>query len=1261
MSGRRGTAGRLHPYVSRAHARWAHTPPPGGWTSVRGSLVLLDISGFTALSERLETLGRGGAEILTDLVNEVFTAVLATSPMLGGDILKFGGDSALTLFTGPAHEARAVRLAQDAQVALRRFAHVRTESGAATIRGSIGVASGEIAAHLVGVSHRDLVLAGAATFDVVRLEAEAAPGQILVCPSTAAALPDELTSGAGEVDLERTVAIGTIPAIDDRLPGEGVRLALPIDVRAHLVDLAGEQDAEHRRAAVGFVRATFAPALLARGGDAERHAVLQRFFLAAQDACARQETTFLSSDVDRDACKLIVTAGAPVAVDRADERLALTLAEIVAADTPRLRVRAGAHRGTLFAADVGAPHRRGYTVMGDGVNLAARVMAAAPDGGLLATPEVTSRLPAAFRRTPVEPFAAKGRTEDVRAALVDAPRIEGAPERPGRAGTVGRDGDLERLRTDLARASAGTGAVVTLCGPPGIGKSRVLAELAAGHRGVRLAVEAGLYGRHSPYLALHRPLRALLGLPRDGADPAALERLVATRHPGLVPWLPLIALPLGIAVPGTPTTDVLRPEFRRSRLHAVVGEVVAAELGAGALVVVDEAQWLDEASRELLASLGAQAVERGWLMIEAVRVEEGEALRPLHPRARTVRMAPLGEQPAAAMVDALLVARGIVVLPAVRDRIVDLGAGNPLFLEELVRAVGRDGRLAEMPTTVEEVLAARVDRLPADRRRFVRHAAVLGLRFAPALLADLVVQPAPLVEEQLRSLDDVFETERSGTVRFRHGLLREVAYEALPYATRRRLHARAGALLLTDDAEHEHLAELLSVHFHEAREHAASWRWSRVAGRAALDAASPVEAIVFLERAIVAGRRLRGLPRAEVSQTFEWLGDAHERATDYAQAAEAYRRARSFAGEGALTRARLCLKAATLNDRLGGFSQGHAWVTRGERALARSDVADRPEGVALRARLSRMHGSLLLRQGRPARAVAHLRAAEADAAAAGDRAELARVFYLLAWAFKETGDPAFPAYRDAARPIYEELGDDYGLGTALNNLGADAYDDGDWAAARAFYERSAAAKERAGDLMNVAMCDYNLAELLTHQGHLVEAARRLDRAVTIWEPSRYGVGLALARLVRGLGAMQAGDLEAAGTELAAARDGLAALGAGGLLFEARLGELEWRVRSGDLEGAQQTLTSLTEAVQDGGPFERTREARARALIHEAQDDRPAAALAAAEAAHTAAQASLAYEELQALAILVRVRADPPHEARARLDELRGRLGIVRPL
>ncbi|MCA1726740.1 MAG: adenylate/guanylate cyclase domain-containing protein [Actinobacteria bacterium] len=173
---------RLRAYVPRLVLTW---PEGARFRRLEGSLVFVDISGFTKMSERLARHGKVGAEEVTDVIGSCFTALLAVAYGQGGGLIKFGGDALLLFFQGAGHPARAARAGADMRRALREMGRIRTTAGLVSLRMSVGVHSGTFDYYLVGGSHRELIITGPAATRTVEMEAVAEAGDVLLSPDTA--------------------------------------------------------------------------------------------------------------------------------------------------------------------------------------------------------------------------------------------------------------------------------------------------------------------------------------------------------------------------------------------------------------------------------------------------------------------------------------------------------------------------------------------------------------------------------------------------------------------------------------------------------------------------------------------------------------------------------------------------------------------------------------------------------------------------------------------------------------------------------------------------------------------------------------------------------------------------------------------------------------------------------------------------------------------------------------------------------------------
>ena len=228
----------LHPYLSEHAATAFADDPTPHWVEIDGSLAFFDISGFTPLTERLATTGRAGAEHINDVLNTVFRGLIDVVFEHGGDVLEFGGDAMVVLYTGDAHEQRAAVAAARMHRFMARKGNITTPAGKVRLGMSCGMAAGRQAYYLLGSTRRAFVVAGPVSTTMARLEARAESGQVLVDSALATALPDDWNGRAGEdgsVVLDLT-KVGTHTSRRGRVvraatPGVDTTMLLPIQFR----------------------------------------------------------------------------------------------------------------------------------------------------------------------------------------------------------------------------------------------------------------------------------------------------------------------------------------------------------------------------------------------------------------------------------------------------------------------------------------------------------------------------------------------------------------------------------------------------------------------------------------------------------------------------------------------------------------------------------------------------------------------------------------------------------------------------------------------------------------------------------------------------------------------------------------------------------------------------------------------------------------------------------------------------------------------
>jgi class 3 adenylate cyclase/predicted ATPase len=1142
MAGGRNGPDTLARYVPRISAEWDLDTPGARLRLTDASLVFVDISGFTNLSERLARKGRIGAEELTEVLNRAFGAMLDLAYARGGSLLKFGGDALLLMFQSDDHPVQAACAAVEMRSALRAAAMIPTSVGRVPLRMSVGVHSGPIHLFRVGSLHNELVVTGPGASRTTQMEGAAQAGQIFVSPETAARLPRGAAAPTSPDTVDAPWRLrwrrapvagrGLIPR--RHVSDDSVASCLPVVLSTHLRE--GLSEFEHRVAVVGFVKFKGVDALMASEGADAVAASLEEVVRVTQEAADREGVVFLASDIDDDGGKLILVSGVP-ANQADDEGRMLRAVRHIADHEGVLDKKIGVNRGHVFAGTVGASYRATYTVMGDTVNLAARLMAAAPPGAIYATAPVLERSRTRFEAEAVPPFMVKGKLAPVHAFAVgaDAGDRRGA-EDEDEAPFVGRSAEFGVLVDTITRAASGDAQAVEVVGDTGMGKSRLVREAIAAAALTTFVVRGEPTGTNTPYRAFREPLRALLGIERD-AQPvmaAALRSAVAAVDTGLAEYVPLLAAVASIDAGSNPTVDAIDARFRPGRTADVLIRLLDALLPAPRAIVVEDAQWTDAVSDYLLERLVGAASANSWTVITSRRSGN---IGFVPANAVLVGVPPL---PDSAVRDIVVRSLDDIPLrPHEIDAIVARAAGSPLFAGELIGVVRNTRSIEDMPDSLEAAVNAEIDRLESLPRALLRHAAVLGLRFRPSLLgAVLADSDIALDATALDGLDEFLERDGPDSARFRQAVLREAAYAGLPYRRRRELHLRAGDTieeLALHNGGVDRDAAILSFHFAAGGDHERTWRYARMAGAAAQTAYANVDAAAQYRRALDAARRIEDLDENEVVTTWTALGDVLDQAGMLTEALDAYRRASRLVREDPLaqTKTMLLRKRAWVHDRAGAFSAALRELTVAERLVAGIEGDDAAnERVAIRR--VRAGVRISLGQGRAALDLAEQVATEAERL--GNTFELAKSYQVIDIAHVMLGEIEQAVLGPRSVALYERLGETELFAAAVCNQGAVAYWLGRWDEAIDCYRRAEQAYSKLGDVVYAAITESNIGELLVSRGEYDEATQLLRNAARTHRAVGHTDGALFDEIQLGRLAIGVGDFDDAIAMLTKVRD-----------------------------------------------------------------------------------------------------------------------------
>jgi class 3 adenylate cyclase len=462
-------------------------------------------------------------------------------------------------------------------------------------------------------------------------------------------------------------------------------------------------------------------------------------------------------------------------------------------------------------------------VAGDVVNTAARLQTAAPQNGVLVGQETFRGTSRRILYEEVAPLDLKGKQDPVRAWLAVEASSPGV-DRPRMAPLVGRDSELLVLRRIWEETfAANRPRLVTVLGPPGIGKSRLAAEFAAVVEqtgGRTLTGRSMSYGTSGTYLAFRHQVKDLAGIYENDPPDLAhqkLEEAVAgalgagdaeevTEH---------IALLIGLQAADVGDRQVLFFSARR------LVEALARQQPT--LLVYEDIQWADSSLLDLIEHLASRVRDIPLVMLALARPELLDS-RPgwgsRLPSYSSIPLEPLGEEHSRELASELLRTHG----ESNADRLVATAEGNPLFIEELAASLAEGATATDkLPTSVRAIVSARLDALPATERALVLDASVVGRVFWRRVLESLGWESDALFDA-LDSLEDRDLIRRDPTSRvegdhqfsFKHTLIRDVAYATLPRAKRRSRHAAVARFVEEDAGELDAVAAFLAHHWREA-------------------------------------------------------------------------------------------------------------------------------------------------------------------------------------------------------------------------------------------------------------------------------------------------------------------------------------------------------------------------------------------------------------------------------------------------------------
>ncbi len=828
---------------------------------------------------------------------------------------------------------------------------------------------------------------------------------------------------------------------------------------------------------------------------------------------------------------LMAIFGAPVANENNAEmavRAALDMQRAATEFTPiakarlgaPLEIRIGIHCGPAIAGILGTTEQAAYTVIGDTVNLAARLEALATPGNILVSTQVYTRTRPFFNFQAQDPLTVKGMDQPIVTYEVTGKRLTPEATR-GIIGVppifLGHDAELAELRAQLrAFLENHQGQCIIVHGEAGMGKSRLVSEWLSD---VGPNIAQIWQGRSLPYIqgVGYGVFRSLMQNAIQ-ADPT-IAPWNGQISPAMIPFLKQI-MGLSLSAKEALPFSTLPPEHIKQLTALAMREWLIATARRQRLIIVfEDFHWADDLSRDLLKSLSALTTEVPLILCVITRTLAQKPFDASIPEAEicSVGVKPLTHEQSRDLLAHIIALEGLS--DAIINTILTRAQGNPFYIEEFARMLIEKGMLRlvgnqwhvvsnvtleklDVPTSLRELIMARLDRLPENFWNILRDAAVIGLQFDARILGK--------IEQHFHGIENIMPTlERlteAGlieprahvdpyTYTFRHILTQESIYESILHTQRPELHrmvAEAITQLYPDNLYDQ--AEVLARHYDLARIRDKALHYALIAGDKARLHFANRKAAEYYSRALQLSQHLNQR-ESERWQAAIGLGDVQQHIGEYEEATALYQAALEEWKEAPPeAQAEAMMKLGHVWIQRGNVEEAEKWLQDG---LACLEKAAKPQ-PQIQAESYSALGWIALRRGDLPGAQALLEQALALVDHTAFYDTLSSILNRLGAVYYNRGDweRATQAV-ERALAIREELGDLLGVARSSNNLGILKCNSGDWKGALASYQRGLEILEMINDIEGIAIAHTNIGNLHINMGEWEKAEANLEQSFNI--------------------------------------------------------------------------------------------------------------------------------------------------------------------
>jgi class 3 adenylate cyclase/predicted ATPase len=886
-----------------------------GGSLQRVTVLCADLQGSTALAARVD------AETYHEIVDGILRILPRLVHEAEGSVNQFTGDGVIAIFQGPDHTPRALMAALSIQSALREYIDnlQKTREArallAVALNFRVGLNTGDLYVGRLGDGLRSDYAQGPTMHLAQKMESLAKPGFVFASQAVHEAVGDAFRFiASGEFEGKPIYQVdGAAKNLTYQLTERPAASYTPKHLAEAILHNRRAMEGELKEVTILFVKLLGTMTMASKLDASTCHEILEQELERMFEAVHEVEGTVNQFTGDG----IMALFGAPLAhedhVQRAlaaalsiQKKLKAALEQIQRTYHLELNFRIGLNTGAVVVGKIGDDLRMDYTAKGISTNLAQRMESLASPGQIVVSEQVKERAGTLFRFRGLGKFLVKGADKEMSVYSLESAdntvtRLESSLAGNATSAFLGRSEDLSTLHSLWEKSTKSEGQFCYLVGEAGVGKSRLLYEFTKELPGVRcLTLQSLSYGNSLLYHPFRVLLQNLLGV-SEVTPLEAKEKLLGLCSRYEI--LEVHAYFLAILLVG----DVDDPRFshldsveRKKRVHeSMRALLLSVSMEQPTILLFEDIHWMDTASRSLLGFLVEEIAEAPLLMISTAR-PGFKAVWQEAPHVTSIELRDLSKVEALSLIQGAFAPRRVSA--ALCEMLIRRASGNPLFLEELLRALQSSGLLKEgkdglemtavhagLPSTLRSLFASRLDRLDEDVKQVALTAAAFGVEAPEPLLEKVVEEKEDLPENcqelsrQAITIERLLDLQQRPYLRFTNALLQEAAYASLLRAQRQALHLKIADAIEAQSPEAERPAEMLAFHLQRSPHPKKAIPYLRRASTRARSVSALESALLYLQDALQildneasSEQQLRVELMLEQEQVYEALGERQQ-------------------------------------------------------------------------------------------------------------------------------------------------------------------------------------------------------------------------------------------------------------------------------------------------------------------------------------------------------------------------------------------------